>query len=139
MAIKRAAVHAFYHLVGWLIGLARLLIGGALLVTLVPFAFVLTAQLYRWVSTGDWRAVSIDDFFRMLALRSDAPGDSSGSIDATLRVLPATLTLALTAIVFFIVDLCLKRADRARLDKFARSRQQEVASEIDRALAVSPE
>jgi hypothetical protein len=139
MAIKQAAVRIFYHLVGCLIGLARLFIAGALIVTLAPFAFVLTAQLYRWGRTGDWRPVSIDDFLQMVTGRSDPPVSSGEPIEQTLLALPITLALLLAAAAFFAVDLWLKRSDRARLEKLARSRQQEIANEIDRALSTQPE
>src|SRR5262245_44491116 len=139
MTTKQAAVRACYHLLGCLIALARLFIAGTLIVTLAPFAFVLTAQLYRWGRTGDWRSVSIDDFLQILALRSDTPVGSREPIEATILAFPITLALLLAATAFFALYHWLTKSDRARLKKLARSRQQDVANEIDRALSAYPE
>jgi hypothetical protein len=121
-------------------GLAALLIEGgrcivwlAIVCTAAPALFVLSAQVWRWSATGEWRALSLSELLQIFELPA-APLTGAGS---AVLSLPGPLVLLLGAAALIIVDRLLARLEKSRRNLVHRSRQRSVVQDIEHALARS--
>ena len=130
MILRRALVQ-FQHGVSTLVlDIASLTAFVAALAMAAPFLFILVAQFTRLGSTGDWRAIPLSEFFEII--RMDPPGEQAGQILGFILAFPATLSLFVATLAFWIIGRTMYRMKRREREKFHSSRQRQMISDIER-------
>jgi len=139
MALARLISRLSHAAVAGLIGLAKVATGAALVVAVLPLAFILSAQVYRWANLGDWRPVPLHEFLEMLAIAPPAVtvGGAQTTIDMLVD-LPATLVLFLLAAVLVCLKGLLNRLAAWQRRARSRARAEDALRTIERAFAGKP-
>jgi hypothetical protein len=137
MMFRRVFARSRYGASILLLELVALTAFVAALTMAAPMLFILAAQFTRLGSTGDWRAVPLSEFLEIIRVSPPGEPDQAGQAFGFVLALPATLTLFVAAIGFWIIGRAMNRLRRRERERFHSSRQNALIGDIERAIEKS--
>jgi|RhiMetdeSRZDD1v2_1073273.scaffolds.fasta_scaffold1044105_2 uncharacterized membrane protein len=132
MTIVRLLSRTWHGIVVLLILCAKFIVWCVIIISILPLLFVLAAQLYGWIRTGNWHPVPLSEFFQIVRL--ETPAVRSDSFINVLLASPATLLLFFGAVGSFLFKRLLDKLENHQRRLRLHSQQKELVGAIDRLL-----
>jgi hypothetical protein len=132
MKIRTGLARLRYGLVTLLADCALFVVCCGVLAAAAPLLFILSAQLYRLGTTGDWHPVPLSDLLNVTTVGLSAQAHDNPLV-AFLLACPATVILLAAVLVFYAIGRLLSRLKARERRKFHDAGQRALIGDIERA------
>lgn len=134
MTPKRALARIRYELISLLLECAIVAVVLAALITAVPMAVILAAQLHGFATTGHWRGFQVFELLDVLRIDPSTLPEKFQSIVGSLLALPASLVLFIVTLTLCLLAGVLHRLNRRERAKLVSVQQSALIRDIEREL-----